>query len=97
MRRQQEESQRATEEVPLLTEIVAHDAVPAAADAAPADKLLAEDLERVLVVRLIPELNRQIATLRAQLEKELRRSVWEAVDHALATRKPKPGRTGGGI
>ena len=87
MKRQQEDSQRAVEEVPLLTEIVAHDS-PAAAGA---DKALASDIERVLLVRLIPELNKQIAGLRSELEKEMRRSVRDAVEHALAQRKATPG------
>jgi hypothetical protein len=85
-RRAQEESLRAVEEVPLLTEIVEPDASAAAAAAA-RDEALATDIERVLVVRLIPELNRQIAALRTELEKQLRRSVREAVEHALAARK----------
>jgi hypothetical protein len=93
IRRQQEDSQRAVEEVPLLTEVVD----PAAAAPAPAtsqgDKGLAADIERVLVVRLVPELNRQIAGLRAELEKELRRSVREAVEHALASRKAESGKS----
>ena len=93
MRRQQEETRREVEEVPLLTEVVAQDATAAAPGAVHAEKALAADIERVLVVRLIPELNRQIAGLRSELEKELRRSVREAVEHALATRKAKPGKT----
>jgi hypothetical protein len=91
MKRQQEESLRAVEEVPLLTEEVEQDA--AAESAARArDKALAADIERVLVVRLVPELNRQIAGLRAELEKELRRSVREAVEHALAARQANKDR-----
>lgn len=86
IRRQQEESLRAVEEVPLLTEVVEHDPAAEAARAAQ-DEALARDIERVLVVRLIPELNKQIAGLRSELEKELRRSVREAVEHALAARK----------
>ena len=86
IKRQQEDSLRAVEEVPLLTEIVEQDAA-AAADSAARDEALAADIERVLVVRLVPELNKQIAALRAELEKELRRSVREAVEHALAVRK----------
>ena len=86
IKRQQEESLRAVEEVPLLTEIVEHDPAEAAAAAA-RDEALAADIERVLVVRLIPELNKQIAALRSELEKQLRRSVREAVEHALAARK----------
>ena len=86
MKRQQEDTLRAVEEVPLLTDVVEQDAA-AAADRAARDIALASDIERVLVVRLIPELNKQIAGLRSQLEKELRRSVREAVDHALAARK----------
>lgn len=87
MRRQQEDTQRAVAEVPLLTEIVEHDAVVQTPEAAHAGETLAADIERVLVVRLIPELNKQIAGLRSELEKELRRSVREAVEHALAARK----------
>ena len=91
MKRQQEESLRAVEEVPLLTEEVEQDA--AAESAARArDKALAADIERVLVVRLVPELNKQIAGLRAELEKELRRSVREAVEHALAARQANKDR-----
>lgn len=98
MKRLQEESQRAVEEVPLLTEIVAHESAAAQAPAATRDEeTLAADIERVLVVRLVPELNKQIAALRAELEKELRRSVREAVEHALAARKANPGKPGGGI
>ena len=91
MKRQQEDTLRTVEEVPLLTEVVEQDAA-AAADQVARDIALASDIERVLVVRLIPELNKQIAALRAQLEKELRRSVREAVDHALAARKVTPGK-----
>jgi len=94
VRRQQEESQRSAEEVPLLTEVVEPGSDGAEARAREADEALAEDIERVLVVRLVPELNRQIAGLRAELEKELRRTVREAVAHALATRRGKPD--GGG-
>jgi hypothetical protein len=86
MKRQQEDTLRAVEEVPLLTEVVEHDPAAAAASAAH-DEALAADIERVLVVRLIPELNKQIAGLRSELEKQIRRSVREAVEHALATRK----------
>lgn len=89
MKRQQEDSLRAVEEVPLLTDVVEQDAAAAASNAK-RDEALAADIERVLVVRLIPELNKQIAGLRSQLEKELRRSVREAVDHALAARKAGP-------
>jgi hypothetical protein len=90
MQQQQEESLRAVEEVPLLTEVVERD--PAAAASAARDAALAADIERVLVVRLVPELNKQIAVLRADLEKQLRRSVREAVDHALAARKADSGK-----
>jgi len=92
MKRQQEDSLRAVEEVPLLTDVVEQDAAAAADKAAQAarDEALAADIERVLVVRLIPELNRQIAGLRSEMEKALRRSVREAVEHALAARKAPP-------
>ena len=95
IRRQQEDSLRAVEEVPLLTEIVEHDPAASAANAARGarDEALAADIERVLVVRLIPELNKQIAGLRSELEKQLRRSVREAVEHALAARKANPDKT----
>ena len=93
MKRQQEESQRAVEEVPLLTEIVAHESDAQVPAAARGEETLAADIERVLVVRLVPELNKQIAGLRAELEKELRRSVREAVEHALAARKAKPDKS----
>jgi hypothetical protein len=93
MRRQKEETQRVVEEVPLLTEIVAHEATPELTAVARDDEGLAADIERVLVVRLVPELNKQLAALRAELEKELRRSVREAVEHALAARKAKPGKS----
>ena len=92
IRRQQEDSLRAVDEVPLLTEIVELDPAEAAANTSRAagDEALATDIERVLVVRLIPELNKQIAGLRSELEKQLRRSVREAVEHALAARKANP-------
>ena len=92
MKRQQEDSRRAVEEVPLLTEIVEHEAAAAPAGVLPGEKTLASDIERVLVVRLVPELNKQIAALRTELEKELRLSVREAVEHALATRKANPDK-----
>ena len=91
IKRAQEDSLRAVEEVPLLTDVVEHNAAAAAASAA-RDEALAADIERVLVVRLIPELNKQIAGLRSELEKQLRRSVREAVEHALAARKAGPGK-----
>jgi len=92
IKRQQEYSRRAVEEVPLLTEIVDHEAKEAPAGTLPGEKTLAADIERVLVVRLVPELNKQIAALRTELEKELRLSVREAVEHALATRKANPDK-----
>ena len=97
MRRQREDSRRAVEEVPLLTEVIDPGVAAASPEAAAAEERLAADIERVLVVRLVPELNRQIAGLRAELEKELRRTVREAVAHALAARKADPGKSGGGI
>lgn len=92
MRRQQEDSQRAVQEVPLLTEVVELDAA-ARAEKKRIDEALVEDIERVLLVRLVPELNKQIANLRIELEKELRRSVREAVAHAIAQRQSKPEKT----
>jgi hypothetical protein len=90
MKRQQEDTRRAGEEVPLLTEIVAHDETAAKSAEADAEKALADDIERILLVRLVPEVNKHVAGLRADLEKGLRRSVREAVEHALAERKAKP-------
>lgn len=95
MKQQQEDSQRSVEEVPLLTEIVEHEAGSATPGALPGEEMLAADIERVLVVRLVPELNKQIAALRAELEKELRRSVREAVEHALAARKATADKPAG--
>ncbi len=92
MKRQQEDTRRAGEEVPLLTEIVAHDETAAAPAKADAEKALAADIERLLLVRLVPEVNRHVASLRAELEKGLRRSVREAVEHAMAERKAKPDK-----
>lgn len=92
MRRQQEDSQRAVQEVPVLTEVVEPEAAPAAPEARPGEQALAEDLERVLLVRLVPELSRQIAVLRAEFEKELRRAVREAIGHAIAERRKKPAK-----
>ena len=92
MRRQQEDSQRAVQEVPLLTEVVEP---PAAStpESKKADAALADDIERILLVRLMPELNKQIAALRSELEKGLRKAVREAVVEAiLAARKARPKR-----
>ena len=80
----------AQEEVPLLTEIAdpsapAHGTAPALDEEA-----LAADLERALVARLAPELDRRLTALRADLEKELRRAVRDAVAHALAARRTDP-------
>jgi hypothetical protein len=94
MKRQQEDSRRAVEEVPLLTEIVAHDEVVAKPEAVDAEKALADDLERIVLVRLVPEVNKHVASLRSELEKGLRRSVRDAVEHALAERRAKPGNPG---
>ena len=93
MKRQHEDSRRSVQEVPLLTEIVDHQAAAAAPEAVRAEEALAADIERMLVVRLVPEMNKQVAVLRAELEKELRRSVRAAVEHALAARKANPDRS----
>jgi hypothetical protein len=88
VRSQREEAQRAEEEVPVLTEVVAPGpgglATPAREDA------LAADLERALVARLAPELERRLAGLRLELDRDLRRAVREAVAHALAARRTAP-------
>lgn len=78
----------AQEEVPLLTE-VADPAAPGAAEALD-EEALAADLERALVARLAPELDRRLTVLRSDLEKELRRAVRDAVAHALAARRAEP-------
>ena len=92
IRRQQEDSQRAVQEVPLLTEVVEPDAA-AVAQKKRDDEALIEDIAHVLLVRLLPELNKQIANLRGELEKEMRRSVREAVAHAVSQRQAKPDKT----
>lgn len=92
MRRQQEDSQRAVHEVPILTEVVEPDAA-AATEKKKDDEALIEDIAHVLLVRLLPELNKQIANLRGELEKEMRKSVREAVAHAVAQRQSKPDKT----
>ncbi|MGQ0512300.1 MAG: hypothetical protein ACT4P9_16985 [Betaproteobacteria bacterium] len=79
----------AQEEVPLLTEI-ADPSAPAPGAAALDEEALAADLERALVARLAPELDRRLTVLRADLEKELRRAVRDAVAHALAARRAEP-------
>jgi hypothetical protein len=88
-RRQQDDALRAVEEVPLLTEVVERDAAAARAKAKE-DEVLAEDIERALLVRLVPEINKQIASLRSDMEKELRKAVRDAVARAVAERKAKP-------
>jgi hypothetical protein len=80
----------ATEEVPVLTEVVEGEPAPAAPLPEANEETLAADLERALVARLAPELDRRLAALRAELEKELRRAVREAVAHALVARQSKP-------
>jgi hypothetical protein len=85
MRRQQQESQH---EVPVLTEVVE----PDVSSAPPPADALAADIERALIARLAPELDRRLASLRAELEKEMRRAVREAVAHALAARAKAPPR-----
>jgi hypothetical protein len=87
MKRQQEDSQRARQEVPLLTEVVE----PTAAGSTKGDEAIIDDIVRVLLVRLMPEMNKQIADLRGALERELRKSARDAVAQAIAAaRKAKP-------
>lgn len=89
IRRQQEDSQSA---VPLLTEVV--EPAKATREMRKAEEALVEDIVRMLLLRLMPEVNKQIALLRAELEKELRKSAQEAVTRAVAqARKAKPGKT----
>ncbi|MSQ49604.1 MAG: hypothetical protein EXR30_04355 [Betaproteobacteria bacterium] len=87
MKRQQESWQRTAEEVPLLTEIVESDPGEASPEVLAREKTFAADIERVLVLRLLAEMNQQVATLRAELERTLRRSVRIAVEHAFAAPK----------
>jgi hypothetical protein len=86
IKRQQEEAKRSVEEVPLLTEIVERDAAGARAKAKE-EEVLAADLERALLVRLVPEINKQVASLRSELEKDLRKAVREAIALAIAERR----------
>jgi hypothetical protein len=87
MRRSKEVAQ---EEVPVLTEVADPGAPPPPAEPVLDEEALAGDLERALMTRLAPELDRRLTTLRADLEKELRRAVRDAVAHALAARQAKP-------
>ena len=80
----------AQEEVPVLTEVADPGAPAPAAEPKLDEEALAGDLERALVARLAPELDRRLAALRAELEKELRRAARDAVAHALAQRQAKP-------
>jgi hypothetical protein len=81
---------REAEAVPLLTEVVEFPAhAPPAADGVE-PLALGADLERALLVRLAPLLDRRLAVLRAELETELRRAVREAVAAALGARAPNP-------
>jgi hypothetical protein len=81
----------AQEDVPVLTEIADAAPPPAAPAQGTLDRgTLAADLEQALVARLAPELDRRLALLRAELEKELRRAVREAVGRALAAHEAKP-------
>jgi hypothetical protein len=89
MRRQQQEAQQ---EVPVLTEMVEPDLSAAAPPEDARGDTLAADIERGLIARLAPELERRFAGLRAALEKEMRRAVREAVAHALAARAKAPPR-----
>jgi hypothetical protein len=80
MRRHRDEAHRAEESVPVLTEVVAPEALK---DEAPrgADALAAE-IERALLERLAPEIQALV-----------RRAVREAVARALAVRAPDDHET----
>jgi hypothetical protein len=80
----------AQEEVPVLTEIADPGEPAPAVEPKLDEEALAGDLERALVARLAPELDRRLAALRAELEKELRRAARDAVANALAARQAKP-------
>ncbi len=72
------------EEVPLLTEIV--DPVPAPAPAIPAQELeeTAARLEKMVLEQIMPELDRAIEAVHADLKTEIAISVRRAVREALA-------------
>jgi hypothetical protein len=86
LRRRQEEVR---EEVPVLTEVIEPDAAAQAPFDARGDALAA-DIERALIARLAPELDRRLGALRAELEREMRRAVREAVTHALSAHGKAP-------
>lgn len=87
LRRSQEAAQ---DEVPLLTVVADPAAAPPPAAPELNEEALAADLERALLARLAPELDRRLTALRADLEKEVRRAVRDAVAHALAARQAPP-------
>jgi hypothetical protein len=87
MRRSKEAAQ---EEVPVLTEVADLAAPAAAAEPEVNEEALAGHLERALIARLAPEFDRRLTTLRADLEKEWRRAVRQAVAQALAECQAKP-------
>ncbi|MCX7960854.1 MAG: hypothetical protein N2653_04660 [Burkholderiales bacterium] len=79
----------ASADVPLLTEVVEPEA-RRGYDARVDPRALAAELERALLARLAPELDRRLALLRAELESAVRRAVQEAVAAALAARAAAP-------
>jgi hypothetical protein len=87
LRRRQEEVR---EEVPVLTEVVEPDASKVVTPGDPLGDALAADIERALIARLAPELDRRLGVLRAELEREMRRAVREAVAHALSAHGKAP-------
>lgn len=91
LRSHHEAAQRVEDEVPVLTEVIEQGGSAAPGAPGAAEDALAGDLERSLIARLAPELDRRLTSLRADLEKELRRAIREAVAHALAARKSDPG------
>jgi hypothetical protein len=86
LRRQQETQQ----DVPVLTEVVEPDLAALTTHPDVRSEAFAADIERALIARLAPELERRFAGLRVELEKELRRAVREAVARALAARAKFP-------
>lgn len=85
--RRKEETQQ---DVPVLTEVIEPDLAAVATHPDVRREALAADLERALIARLVPELERRLTVLRVELEKEMRRAVREAVAHVLAGRTQSP-------
>jgi len=90
-----QESPRAKSEVPVLTEIVSDERAPRRAVDGDALEALARDLERAVLERVAPELERIVgqalegahAELKASVTQMVREAVAASVARALATPK----------